>query len=159
MYLKELNMPQLRLLLICGQETELRHIKTKYKILKNILNMGQETELRHIKTKIKKNRSMRTQIYSMKRYIQQYEDTLYSSMTHIYIVVWTHCVRILLCMCPHTTIHVSSYYYICVLMLLYIPLSHTTIYTAFKDTYSSKARVCVILTAPEYILLYMCVLI
>ena len=35
------------------------------------------------------------------------------------------CVRILLYMCAHTTIYVSSYYYICVLILLYM-CAHTT---------------------------------
>ncbi len=35
------------------------------------------------------------------------------------------CALILLCMCPHTTTYVSSYYYICVLILLLCP--HTTI--------------------------------
>jgi hypothetical protein len=44
------------------------------------------------------------------------------------------CVLILLCMCPHTTMYVSSYYYVCVLILLcmcphtYVP--HTTMYVS-----------------------------
>jgi hypothetical protein len=47
------------------------------------------------------------------------------------------------CMCPHTTIYVSSYCYICVLILLYM-CPHTAIYV------SSYFYICVL------ILLYMC---
>ena len=61
----------------------------------------------------------------------------------VHILLYTYCVHILLYssmthMCPHTTTYVSSYYYMCVLILLYLPLS----------------RVCVMVTAPEYIYIY-----
>ena len=40
------------------------------------------------------------------------------------------CVTILLCMCHHTTVYVSSYYYtVCVLMLLYM-CPHATLYVS-----------------------------
>jgi hypothetical protein len=53
-------------------------------------------------------------------------------------------VCILLYMCPHT-IYVSSYYYICVLILLYIYRLHTAVYVS---SYSYISSVC--------ILVYMC---
>ena len=39
---------------------------------------------------------------------------------HYYICVLTLRVLIIIYMCPHTTILVSAYYYICVLILLYM---------------------------------------
>ena len=55
----------------------------------------------------------------------------------------------LLHVCPHTTICVSSYYYICVLILLYM-CPHTAIYVSSYYYMSSYDYICVI------ILLYMC---
>ena len=59
-----------------------------------------------------------------------------SMRTHISapadICVLTRCrymCLMLLCMCPHTSIYVSSCYYICVLMLLYM-CPHTSIYVS-----------------------------
>ena len=44
----------------------------------------------------------------------------------LYVSSYYHiCVLILIYVCPHTTIHVSSYYYTCVLILLYM-CPHTT---------------------------------
>ena len=42
------------------------------------------------------------------------------------------CVLILLYMCPHTTIYVSSYYYISVLILLYVS-AHYYIYVCVSS--------------------------
>jgi hypothetical protein len=64
--------------------------------------------------------------------------------TPIYVSSYSYiCVLILLYMCPHTPIYVSSYSYICVLILLYM-CPHTAIYV------SSYCYICVL------ILLYMC---
>ena len=58
------------------------------------------------------------------------------------------CALILLCMCPHTTTYVSSYYYICVLILLLCP--HTTICVLILLYMFPHTTICVL------ILLYMC---
>jgi hypothetical protein len=78
----------------------------------------------------------------------QYEDTHIYRSIPVYVCVlilssyYYICVLILLYMCPHTAIYVSSYYYICVLILLYM-CPHTAIYM------SSYCYICVL------ILLYM----
>jgi hypothetical protein len=44
-----------------------------------------------------------------------------SGSTSVYVSAYHYiCVLMLLYACPHTTMYVSSYYYVCVLMLLYV---------------------------------------
>jgi hypothetical protein len=80
------------------------------------------------------------------------------------------CVLILLYMCPHTTIYVSSHYYICVLILLYMcpqyyyMCPHTTIcvlillYMCPHTTInvSSYYYICVLILL-SYVPLYYCI--
>ena len=54
----------------------------------------------------------------------------------------TMCVLILLYMCPHTSLYVSSYYYIYVLMLLYI-CPHAALYVSAYYYIAAAARGCV----------------
>jgi hypothetical protein len=64
--------------------------------------------------------------------------------TPIYVSSYHYiCVLILPCICPHNPIYLSSYYYTCVLMLLYM-CHHTTMYVC------SNYHICVL------IFLYMC---
>ncbi len=73
-----------------------------------------------------------------------YKSTHNDACTTIYVSSYCCiCVLILLYMCPHTTIYASSYYHICFLILLYL-CPHTTIYV------SSYYYICVL------ILVYMC---
>jgi predicted ABC-type exoprotein transport system permease subunit len=67
---------------------------------------------------------------------------------------WYICVLILLYMCPHTAIYASSYCYICVLILLYVS-SYLNQWTCHQSPSHSR-RVC---TKECGLLLYICVLI
>ncbi len=74
-----------------------------------------------------------------------------SSYSHIRVSIYVSsycyiCVLILLCMCPHTAICVSSYYYTFVLILLCM-CPHTTIYvSAYYYKYvSSYYYICVLI--------------
>jgi hypothetical protein len=53
------------------------------------------------------------------------------------------CVLIQLHMCPHTTIYVSSYYYTCVLILLYM-CPHTTIHASSRPFVFVCVCVCIL---------------
>jgi hypothetical protein len=54
--------------------------------------------------------------YIMHEYIMQYIYVVWRVEVPS-IMAWYICVLILLYMCPQTTIYVSSYYYMCVLVL------------------------------------------
>jgi len=77
----------------------------------------------------------------------------YMPTTTIYVSSYSYiCVLILSYMCPHTTICVSSYYYMCVLILLYV-CPHTNIYLSLYH------YMCVLILVYVPHTLHICVLI
>ena len=66
------------------------------------------------------------------------------------------CVRILLCMCPHTTVYVSAYYCVCVLILLCM-CPHTTVYVSAYYCVCVLILLCMCPHTTVYVSSYYCV--
>jgi hypothetical protein len=77
---------------------------------------------------------------------------IYSSMRKPGIYFCVSSVLMLLYMCPHTTICVSSHYCICVLILLYMCPHTTAVYLAPHTTICVSSHYCICVLT----LLYMC---
>ena len=77
--------------------------------------------------------------YSLLRVIRKLWPRVTGNITEYVSSYYYICVLILLYMCPHTTICVSSYYYICVLILLHVSSFY------YVSSYSSYYYMCVLI--------------